>query len=91
MIQDQQVCSCLEEKLQIYTELSSLNGWTGAAQVEARLQVQPQSEELPQAAGLLAEALQAGDAFHTDYMILLPLSETFYVLEFFLMPIESHT
>uniref|UniRef100_A0A3P9IB69 Rho guanine nucleotide exchange factor (GEF) 28a n=1 Tax=Oryzias latipes TaxID=8090 RepID=A0A3P9IB69_ORYLA len=70
MIQDQQVCSCLEEKLQIYTELSSLNGWTGAAQVEARLQVQPQSEELPQAAGLLAEALQAGDAFRTDYMIM---------------------
>uniref|UniRef100_A0A3P9KPV9 Rho guanine nucleotide exchange factor (GEF) 28a n=1 Tax=Oryzias latipes TaxID=8090 RepID=A0A3P9KPV9_ORYLA len=61
MIQDQQVCSCLEEKLQIYTELSSLNGWTGAAQVEARLQVQPQSEELPQAAGLLAEALQAAE------------------------------
>ncbi|XP_024155388.1 rho guanine nucleotide exchange factor 28 isoform X1 [Oryzias melastigma] len=65
MSQDQQICSCLEEKLQIYSELSSLNGRTGAAQVEARLLVQPQSEELPQAAGLLAAALQEAENLKT--------------------------
>ncbi|XP_040915053.1 rho guanine nucleotide exchange factor 28 isoform X2 [Toxotes jaculatrix] len=58
MNQDQQICSSLEEKLQIYTELSALSGRTDASVVEPRLLVQPHSEELPQAAVLLAAALQ---------------------------------
>ncbi|XP_012726917.2 rho guanine nucleotide exchange factor 28 isoform X1 [Fundulus heteroclitus] len=60
--QDQQICSSLEEKLQIYTELSALTGMRDAALVEARLLVQPQVEELPQAAGLLAAALQEAES-----------------------------
>ncbi|XP_054908330.1 rho guanine nucleotide exchange factor 28 isoform X2 [Poeciliopsis prolifica] len=61
MSQDQQICSNLEEKLQIYTELSALSGRTDAALVEPRLLVQPQSEELPQAAALLSAALQEAE------------------------------
>uniref|UniRef100_A0A3Q1EM94 Rho guanine nucleotide exchange factor (GEF) 28a n=1 Tax=Acanthochromis polyacanthus TaxID=80966 RepID=A0A3Q1EM94_9TELE len=60
-IQDQQICSNLEEKLQIYAELSALNGRTDASLVEPRLLVQPHSEELPQAAVLLAAALQEAE------------------------------
>ncbi|XP_043951909.1 rho guanine nucleotide exchange factor 28 isoform X4 [Gambusia affinis] len=59
--QDQQICSSLEEKLQIYTELFALSGRSDAALVEPRLLVQPQSEELPQAAALLAAALQEAE------------------------------
>ncbi|KAG7498232.1 rho guanine nucleotide exchange factor 28 isoform X4 [Solea senegalensis] len=58
MSHDQQICSSLEEKLHIYTELSALSGRTDAPVVEPRLLVQPHSEELPQAATLLAAALQ---------------------------------
>lgn len=58
--QDQHICSSLEEKLQIYTELSALSGRMEAVSAEPRLLVQMQSEELPQAAGLLAAALQEG-------------------------------
>ncbi|XP_035481788.2 rho guanine nucleotide exchange factor 28 isoform X2 [Scophthalmus maximus] len=61
MSQDQQICSSLEEKLQIYTELSALRGRTDASAVEARLLVQPHSEEAPQAAELLAAALQEAE------------------------------
>ncbi|KAM6903033.1 rho guanine nucleotide exchange factor 28 [Xenentodon cancila] len=61
MSQDQQICSCLEEKLQIYVALSAQSGRTGASPAEPRLLVQPQSEELPQAAGLLAAALQEAE------------------------------
>ncbi|XP_023121248.2 rho guanine nucleotide exchange factor 28 isoform X2 [Amphiprion ocellaris] len=60
-IQDQQICSNLEEKLQIYAELSALSGRTYASLVEPRLLVQPHSEELPQAAVLLAAALQEAE------------------------------
>uniref|UniRef100_A0A4W6F461 Rho guanine nucleotide exchange factor 28 n=1 Tax=Lates calcarifer TaxID=8187 RepID=A0A4W6F461_LATCA len=62
--QDQQICSSLEEKLQIYTELSALSGRaTDTSAVEPRLLVQPHSEEPPQAAVLLAAALQEGETF----------------------------
>ncbi|XP_018529451.1 rho guanine nucleotide exchange factor 28 isoform X2 [Lates calcarifer] len=60
--QDQQICSSLEEKLQIYTELSALSGRaTDTSAVEPRLLVQPHSEEPPQAAVLLAAALQEAE------------------------------
>uniref|UniRef100_A0A8C4H9R1 Rho guanine nucleotide exchange factor (GEF) 28a n=1 Tax=Dicentrarchus labrax TaxID=13489 RepID=A0A8C4H9R1_DICLA len=61
---DQRICSSLEEKLQVYIELSALSGRTDASVVEPRLLVQPHSEELPQAAVLLAAALQEGETFH---------------------------
>lgn len=61
MSQDQQICSSLEEKLHIYTELSALSGRKDASLLEPRLLVQPDSEELPQAAVLLAAALQEGE------------------------------
>ncbi|XP_029921750.1 rho guanine nucleotide exchange factor 28 isoform X2 [Myripristis murdjan] len=61
MSQDQQICSSLEEKLQIYADLSALSGRTEAPQLEPRLLVQPHSEETPQAAVLLAAALQEAE------------------------------
>ncbi|XP_069556899.1 rho guanine nucleotide exchange factor 28 [Brachyistius frenatus] len=61
MNRDQQICTSLEEKLHIYAELSAMSWRTDAALVEPRLLVQPHSEELPQAALLLAAALQEAD------------------------------
>ncbi|XP_038589452.1 LOW QUALITY PROTEIN: rho guanine nucleotide exchange factor 28 [Micropterus salmoides] len=61
MSQDQRICSSLEEKLQLYAELSALSGRTDALLVEPRLLFQPHSEELPQAAVLLAAALQEAE------------------------------
>uniref|UniRef100_A0A3Q3W4M5 Uncharacterized protein n=1 Tax=Mola mola TaxID=94237 RepID=A0A3Q3W4M5_MOLML len=66
MSRDQQICSSLEEKLQVYTALSALSGRTDTPLVELRLLVQPQSEDLPQAAVLLAAALQKGEPFFID-------------------------
>ncbi|CAJ1070358.1 rho guanine nucleotide exchange factor 28 [Xyrichtys novacula] len=59
--QDQRICSSLEEKLQIYAELSALNGRTDASLVEPRLLVQPHLEDPPQATVLLAAALQEAE------------------------------
>ncbi|CAN9504394.1 unnamed protein product [Ophioblennius macclurei] len=61
MSQDQQICSSLEDKLHIYAELSVLSGRTDTSLVESRLLAQPHSEELPQAAVLLAAALQEAE------------------------------
>ncbi|XP_067341357.1 rho guanine nucleotide exchange factor 28 isoform X3 [Channa argus] len=61
MSQDQRICSSLEEKLQIYTELSALSGRMDASLVEPCLLVQPQSEEPPQAGALLAAALHEAE------------------------------
>uniref|UniRef100_A0A3Q0R2V5 Rho guanine nucleotide exchange factor 28 n=1 Tax=Amphilophus citrinellus TaxID=61819 RepID=A0A3Q0R2V5_AMPCI len=63
MSQDQQICSSLAEKLQIYAQLSVLSGRTEASLAEPGLLVQPHSEEPPQAAVLLAAALQEGKTF----------------------------
>ncbi|KAK2818736.1 hypothetical protein Q5P01_024297 [Channa striata] len=61
MSRDQQICSGLEEKLQIYAELSALSGRTDASPLQPCLLVQPQSEEPPQAGALLAAALQEAE------------------------------
>uniref|UniRef100_A0A3Q3N161 Rho guanine nucleotide exchange factor (GEF) 28a n=1 Tax=Labrus bergylta TaxID=56723 RepID=A0A3Q3N161_9LABR len=62
LIQDQKICSSLEEKLQVYAALSALSGRTDyASLVEPRLLVQPQAEETPQAAVLLTAALQEAE------------------------------
>ncbi|XP_028274419.1 rho guanine nucleotide exchange factor 28 isoform X2 [Parambassis ranga] len=65
MSHDQQICSSLEEKLQIYADLSALSGRTDPSLVEPRLLVQPHSEEPPQAAVLLAAALQEAENLKT--------------------------
>ncbi|TDH02260.1 hypothetical protein EPR50_G00171190 [Perca flavescens] len=59
--QDQRICSSLEEKLQVYAELAALSGRNEASLVQPRLLVQPHSEELPQAAVLLAAAVQEAE------------------------------
>ncbi|XP_013883841.1 rho guanine nucleotide exchange factor 28 [Austrofundulus limnaeus] len=59
--QDQQICSCLEEKLQIYSGLSALRKAGSASLAETRLLVQTHAEELPQAGGLLAAALKEAE------------------------------
>ncbi|KAM8871695.1 rho guanine nucleotide exchange factor 28 isoform 2-T4 [Synchiropus picturatus] len=61
MSTDQQICSSLEEKLHIYAELSTMNGRTAETVPETRLLVQPSAEEPPQAAALLAAALQEAE------------------------------
>ncbi|KAM3599229.1 uncharacterized protein V6R79_002353 [Siganus canaliculatus] len=65
MIHDQQICSSLEEKLQVYTQLSALSGRTDFSVAEPRLLVQPLVDELPQAAVLLAAALQEAEKLKT--------------------------
>ncbi len=65
MSRDQQICSSLEEKLQVYAELSALSGRTDTSAAEQRLLVQLHSEEPPQAAVLLAAALQEGEIVYT--------------------------
>ncbi|KAM4634066.1 rho guanine nucleotide exchange factor 28 [Polymixia lowei] len=61
MSQDQQICSSLEEKLQIYAELSTMSWRMTAPQLEPRLLVQTHSEDVPQASVLLAAALQEAE------------------------------
>lgn len=66
---DQLICSGLGEKLQIFAALSALSGRTDASLVDPRLLVQPHSEDVPQAAVLLAAALQEGEIFDTPCAI----------------------
>lgn len=68
MNRDQQICSSLEEKLQVYAALSALSGKADGLPVGPRLLVQPQWEEPPlQAAALLAAAVKEGEMLiHLD-------------------------
>lgn len=75
---DQQICSSLEEKLQIYAELSAITGTMDNSLVEQRLLVQHHIEDMPQAALLLAAALQEGATFIMLLSCMLDL-QTFYV------------
>ncbi|XP_045545813.1 rho guanine nucleotide exchange factor 28 isoform X4 [Salmo salar] len=63
--QDHQICSSLEEKLQIYAELSALRGGTQEPHPEPRLLVQPHPEEVPRAAVLLTAALREAENMRT--------------------------
>ncbi|KAJ3604759.1 hypothetical protein NHX12_026811, partial [Muraenolepis orangiensis] len=58
MNRDQQICSSLEEKLQIYAESFALRWTTDASQLESRIRARPHSDEVPQGAVLLAAAVQ---------------------------------
>ncbi|XP_030367766.1 rho guanine nucleotide exchange factor 28 isoform X6 [Strigops habroptila] len=61
--QDQQICSCLEEKLHIYAELGNMSGF-GDVHVEPYLLIKPDSGETPQASALLAAALREVESLH---------------------------
>ncbi|XP_055087656.1 rho guanine nucleotide exchange factor 28 isoform X2 [Periophthalmus magnuspinnatus] len=62
---DQQICTSLEEKLQIYAELSAVGGKNNSSLVELRLLVQQHQEDAPQAALLLSAALQEAEKLKT--------------------------
>uniref|UniRef100_A0A4W5KBS1 Rho guanine nucleotide exchange factor (GEF) 28a n=1 Tax=Hucho hucho TaxID=62062 RepID=A0A4W5KBS1_9TELE len=62
--QDYQICSSLEEKLQIYAELSALRGEAQEPHPEPHLLVQPNPEEVPQAAVLLTATLREGETIY---------------------------
>ncbi|XP_036435838.1 rho guanine nucleotide exchange factor 28 isoform X2 [Colossoma macropomum] len=59
--QDQLICSSLEEKLQIYAELSAMAGHRDVGP-EPRLLVRPGTDELPHAAVLLNAALKEAES-----------------------------
>ncbi|KAK6305045.1 hypothetical protein J4Q44_G00238250 [Coregonus suidteri] len=63
--QDHQICSSLEEKLQIYAELSALRGGTQKPHPEPHLLIQPHPEEVPQAAVLVTAALKEAENLRT--------------------------
>ncbi|XP_012880750.1 PREDICTED: rho guanine nucleotide exchange factor 28 isoform X2 [Dipodomys ordii] len=59
--QDQQICTCLEEKLHIYAELGELSGYEDV-HLEPHLLIKPDPGEPPQAASLLAAALKEAES-----------------------------
>ncbi|KFP51706.1 Rho guanine nucleotide exchange factor 28, partial [Cathartes aura] len=61
--QDQQICSYLEEKLHIYSELGDMSGFEDV-HVEPHLLIKPDSGETPQASSLLAAALREVESLH---------------------------
>ncbi|XP_036384731.1 rho guanine nucleotide exchange factor 28 isoform X2 [Megalops cyprinoides] len=63
-VQDQQICSSLEEKLKIYAQLAGLTGREEPTP-EPRLLVRPNPDEVPQAAVLLAAALREAEKLTT--------------------------
>ncbi|XP_072216336.1 rho guanine nucleotide exchange factor 28 isoform X2 [Excalfactoria chinensis] len=61
--QDQQICSCLEDKLHIYAELVDMSGFEDI-HVEPHLLIKPDCGETPQAASLLVAALREVESLH---------------------------
>ncbi|KAM9679844.1 rho guanine nucleotide exchange factor 28 isoform 3-T5 [Dama dama] len=59
--QDQQICTCLEEKLHIYAKLGELSGYEDV-HLEPHLLIKPDPGEPPQAASLLAAALKEAES-----------------------------
>lgn len=62
--QDQQICSYLEDKLNIYAKLGDMSGFEDV-HVEPHLLIKPDSGETPQVASLLAAALKEGKVSST--------------------------
>ncbi|XP_048360255.1 rho guanine nucleotide exchange factor 28 isoform X2 [Sphaerodactylus townsendi] len=60
---DQQICSCLEDKLAIYSKLGNMSGFEDV-HVEPHLLIKPDSGETPQVASLLAAALKEVENLH---------------------------
>ncbi|XP_075694295.1 rho guanine nucleotide exchange factor 28 isoform X2 [Rhinoderma darwinii] len=61
---DQQIFSCLEDKLQIFAELVAMCGGSGM-HLEPHLLVKADSAEIPQAASLLSAALKEAESLYT--------------------------
>ncbi|XP_062983999.1 rho guanine nucleotide exchange factor 28 isoform X2 [Elgaria multicarinata webbii] len=61
--QDQQICSYLEDKLNIYAKLGNMSGFEDV-HVEPHLLIKPDSGETPQVASLLAAALKEAENLH---------------------------
>ncbi|XP_033019615.1 rho guanine nucleotide exchange factor 28 isoform X4 [Lacerta agilis] len=61
--QDQQICSYLEDKLNIYAKLGDMSGFEDV-HVEPHLLIKPDSGETPQVASLLAAALKEAENLH---------------------------
>ncbi|XP_072848742.2 rho guanine nucleotide exchange factor 28 isoform X2 [Pogona vitticeps] len=61
--QDQQICSYLEEKLNIYAKLGDMSGFEDV-HVEPHLLIKPDSGETPQVASILAAALKEAENLH---------------------------
>ncbi|OXB60208.1 hypothetical protein ASZ78_008171 [Callipepla squamata] len=61
--QDQEICSCLEDKLHIYAELVNMSGFEDV-HVESHLLIKPDYGETPQAASLLVAALREVESLH---------------------------
>uniref|UniRef100_A0A3B4AUD6 PH domain-containing protein n=1 Tax=Periophthalmus magnuspinnatus TaxID=409849 RepID=A0A3B4AUD6_9GOBI len=78
---DQQICTSLEEKLQIYAELSAVGGKNNSSLVELRLLVQQHQEDAPQAALLLSAALQEGNTVSSVSQSVLSLTQLLYSLK----------
>lgn len=64
--QDQQICSYLEEKLNIYAKLGDMSGFEDV-QVEPHLLIKPDSGETPHVASLLVAALKEGECTHHPF------------------------
>ncbi|XP_066459002.1 rho guanine nucleotide exchange factor 28 isoform X2 [Eleutherodactylus coqui] len=62
--QDQQIFSCLEDKLHIFAELAGMCGGSDL-HLEPHLLVKADSGEVPQAASLLAAALKEAESLYT--------------------------
>ncbi|XP_038621375.1 rho guanine nucleotide exchange factor 28 [Tachyglossus aculeatus] len=62
-IQDQQICDCLEEKLQIYAELGKMSGF-GDVRLEPHLLIKPDPREAPPAGSLVTAALKETETLH---------------------------
>ncbi|XP_060617656.2 rho guanine nucleotide exchange factor 28 isoform X1 [Anolis sagrei] len=76
---DQQICNCLEEKLNIYAKLGDMSGFEDV-HVEPHLLIKPDSGETPQVAPLLAAALKEAERLHMA-VILSQVNETNNSLE----------
>ncbi|XP_078252739.1 rho guanine nucleotide exchange factor 28 [Rhinoraja longicauda] len=63
-MQDQLICTCLEEKLQIHTDMIERHGSEEVNQ-EAHLLIRPDTVELPQAGFLLNAALREAEGLQT--------------------------
>ncbi|XP_054842768.1 rho guanine nucleotide exchange factor 28 isoform X1 [Eublepharis macularius] len=74
---DQQICSCLEDKLNIYAKLGDMSGFEDV-QVEPHLFIKPDSGETPQVASLLAAALREVESLHVAVASTNDTSQTTY-------------
>uniref|UniRef100_A0A8D0L184 PH domain-containing protein n=1 Tax=Sphenodon punctatus TaxID=8508 RepID=A0A8D0L184_SPHPU len=78
-IQDQQICSCLEDKLHIYAELGVMSGFEDV-HVEPHLFIKPDSRETPHAASLLGAALREGESVGRETSTVCPFTQFMHLI-----------